>query len=863
MPPSMATSTNNSTASSASSTLASASKMSKPGEPSRVTRSNGGGKKPNKISLAQYRSKQMKDMNKMSASTDSEDGDVEIIAKPTEKLPAPDMMASSLKPNTPDPEQNYAHKTKEASAEDDEVMIVEESDGGQQNPERRLSLDDQLEHFLKKKGSKHVSSWTMRGGGKAKDPKSVGSASENNEDSGLETMEVADEAGASIDKKENVNITEEVFIPRREEAEVVEVLSSYQPEQDQSAHNDQAKAVPEQKANDTVEQVMEEEEEDVLETTIGDDEIGFEVNEMSDPDVEQPPSRLRKDENLEDTLNTPEESMDCDDMINGYESVDKNTVIHVDIVKPEVSSTATPEPANTEDEGTISKQEALDAVEAVVGVLYKEPLDEIVEVGSGIFTEELSPDQSNAVSTTGRKKPVRRRRGQSRFTRRPRRGRKNNNKSSRTENESDQTTTINEPIETKTDVVPDVYDFTEDDDQIPVKIPILKSRSPSVSDESKEQEVAVAAETKSKAVQKRSTRSSRGRTKNEDNESSPEETIRSTRSKGRKNSCQNIEEPLSNPSTQPNLKTVAELAAAENIENDCDTSVHNNNDESPGDSDGSEMVIMEVTLAQSAIVNAKEKPEEKEDSIEKVAEVALTNIVERVAEIEEKQQPDLDHLSVTTETETELEVNNVILVTAAELENSAAEIAMLVESSEDPLHSDSNLEVIQNVAHDVQVQDEATTKTASGGMPHLEGDLESFILATSSPTPTSTVEVDITTTSAPPTPTTSSALLGGQGQRSTSQKARGRGGARGGRGRSLASTPNPKSGTLIKGVDASIDYCPVCSARLCPFKGGYSVNCSTFDVTVDCVECDERIVIKESFSEDEKTMLWPVGIVKA
>jgi hypothetical protein len=61
---------------------------------------------------------------------------------------------------------------------------------------------------------------------------------------------------------------------------------------------------------------------------------------------------------------------------------------------------------------------------------------------------------------------------------------------------------------------------------------------------------------------------------------------------------------------------------------------------------------------------------------------------------------------------------------------------------------------------------------------------------------------------------------------------------------------------LVKGVNNSIDYCPNCTLRLCPFKGGYSINCVTFDITLMCHGCSKKVLIKNSFNEQEKSVLW-------
>lgn len=79
---------------------------------------------------------------------------------------------------------------------------------------------------------------------------------------------------------------------------------------------------------------------------------------------------------------------------------------------------------------------------------------------------------------------------------------------------------------------------------------------------------------------------------------------------------------------------------------------------------------------------------------------------------------------------------------------------------------------------------------------------------------------------------------------------------------SCPATPEPikpKDGStifLVQGVDTSIDYCPNCSTKLCPFRGGYSVNCINFDVQIKCHGCWKNIVIKKSFSQHQKSVLW-------
>ena len=61
---------------------------------------------------------------------------------------------------------------------------------------------------------------------------------------------------------------------------------------------------------------------------------------------------------------------------------------------------------------------------------------------------------------------------------------------------------------------------------------------------------------------------------------------------------------------------------------------------------------------------------------------------------------------------------------------------------------------------------------------------------------------------------------------------------------------------LVQGIDTSIDFCPDCSTKLCPFRGGYSVNCANFDVQLKCHGCLKNIVIKKSFSQHQKSVLW-------
>jgi len=61
--------------------------------------------------------------------------------------------------------------------------------------------------------------------------------------------------------------------------------------------------------------------------------------------------------------------------------------------------------------------------------------------------------------------------------------------------------------------------------------------------------------------------------------------------------------------------------------------------------------------------------------------------------------------------------------------------------------------------------------------------------------------------------------------------------------------------TLIKGIDPSIDFCPSCGAKLCPFKGGYSINCVSFVISVLCHGCSKKVVIKDYFNNHQKSVL--------
>lgn len=66
---------------------------------------------------------------------------------------------------------------------------------------------------------------------------------------------------------------------------------------------------------------------------------------------------------------------------------------------------------------------------------------------------------------------------------------------------------------------------------------------------------------------------------------------------------------------------------------------------------------------------------------------------------------------------------------------------------------------------------------------------------------------------------------------------------------------------LIKGVDHSIDFCPKCHGQLCPFRGGYSINCMSFDVNIDCHRCSTKVIIKEAFNDKEKSTLWMSSVL--
>ena len=67
---------------------------------------------------------------------------------------------------------------------------------------------------------------------------------------------------------------------------------------------------------------------------------------------------------------------------------------------------------------------------------------------------------------------------------------------------------------------------------------------------------------------------------------------------------------------------------------------------------------------------------------------------------------------------------------------------------------------------------------------------------------------------------------------------------------------NENTVVLIYGVDKSVDFCPNCEKRLCPFKGAYTLNVVTYDVSVVCNGCSKTVVIKDLFSERQKALVW-------
>ena len=67
---------------------------------------------------------------------------------------------------------------------------------------------------------------------------------------------------------------------------------------------------------------------------------------------------------------------------------------------------------------------------------------------------------------------------------------------------------------------------------------------------------------------------------------------------------------------------------------------------------------------------------------------------------------------------------------------------------------------------------------------------------------------------------------------------------------------NENTVVLIYGVDKSVDFCPNCEKRLCPFKGAYTLNVVTYDVSVVCQGCSKTVVIKDLFTERQKALVW-------
>ena len=67
---------------------------------------------------------------------------------------------------------------------------------------------------------------------------------------------------------------------------------------------------------------------------------------------------------------------------------------------------------------------------------------------------------------------------------------------------------------------------------------------------------------------------------------------------------------------------------------------------------------------------------------------------------------------------------------------------------------------------------------------------------------------------------------------------------------------NENTVVLIHGVDKSVDFCPNCQKRLCPFKGAYTLNVVTYDVNVVCNGCSKTVVIKDLFTERQKALVW-------
>ena len=66
---------------------------------------------------------------------------------------------------------------------------------------------------------------------------------------------------------------------------------------------------------------------------------------------------------------------------------------------------------------------------------------------------------------------------------------------------------------------------------------------------------------------------------------------------------------------------------------------------------------------------------------------------------------------------------------------------------------------------------------------------------------------------------------------------------------------------LIYHVDKSIDYCPKCQSKLCPFEGGYTLNVVTYDVSLVCIHCSKKVIIKELFTDRQKDIVWSSNTV--
>ena len=67
---------------------------------------------------------------------------------------------------------------------------------------------------------------------------------------------------------------------------------------------------------------------------------------------------------------------------------------------------------------------------------------------------------------------------------------------------------------------------------------------------------------------------------------------------------------------------------------------------------------------------------------------------------------------------------------------------------------------------------------------------------------------------------------------------------------------NENTVVLIHGVDKSVDFCPNCQKRLCPFKGAYTLNVVTYDVSVVCLGCSKTVIIKDLFTDRQKALVW-------